>query len=358
MLHKLFNYLGAGLLAIGVSQCKCARKPVYDTTKLELQWEEEGQPLAVSGLDVAHSDGITCYVPSEEAVYFWNHDGKCGKFTIPLEGDLTWESIADLNPYIFYPRFAFAAGPKEKQVLYLGWTDDRRITICKYESGGWQQVSLTQAGGVVEGLTACTFETGNHLHGCLALNLRFKKRKNSFNRDDYKACFLSYNPATESLSSLLPLQPRQGGQNFTTATEVDKGKILLVEQQTKSRSKPSLSLLSISDTPSLAPQQVINETAYDRWESFSLRAEGELPISMPIFTTYEKNNIPKFYKLDKNDQVVSVGSLSIESVGNSLVLPFSNVVYVVTTVKEDGKKKIVSYKGKLASPAKKPDKKS
>ncbi|MEM7055315.1 MAG: hypothetical protein AAF392_00275, partial [Bacteroidota bacterium] len=304
-------------------------------------------------------EGIICHMPSEEAVYFWKQDGKCWRFTISPAGGLTSESIADLNIGSYEGRFIFAAGSKEKQVLYAGEVDNwRGISLRKYASGRWQPVPLALAKSKVyeffpdcsnaQKPTACTLEVGSQLCGCLMLQL-FVPRSFSYS---YAKVSLVFDPTTQNFRALQPMLSSKAGNKFVTAVRRASGTILVGERQHTS-SPASFSALSISnDSLAITSQQITNRVAADRWESFLLRAAGEFPTSEPILATHKKDTMPSFHKLDEHGQVISTGSLSIASVGNSLVLPFSNVVYVVTTIQEDRAKKLVTYRGELQLPTK------
>lgn len=357
MIRKLFSYLGAVLLATAAIQCKCVKEPIYDTTKLELQWEEEKNPLEIAGLDVEHAVGMICHVPSEEAVYFWEHGRKCWRFTVSPAGGLTSEPIADLSVGYHDKRLIFAAGSKEKQVLYAGAVNSfDSIVLQKYVSGSWRPVSLakSQVNEFFPGCydvcnpTACTFEADSQLCGCLILQLSTPRRSPY----PYAKAGLVFDPITQNFGTLQPMLSSEVGNRFVTAVRRASGTVLVGECQYTFYPASFFTLSVSNDSLALTPQQITNRVIADRWESFSLRATGEFPTSEPIFATHKKNATPSFYKLDEHGQMVSTGSLSIASVGNSLVLPFSNVVYVVTTIQEDGEKKLVTYRGKLQLPAK------
>lgn len=357
-MHKLFSYLGAVLLATAAIQCKCAVKPSYDTTKLELQWEKEENPLEIAGLDVEKAEGTTCHVPSEEAVYFLRDDGKFWRFTISPAGGLTSELMADLDTFALrhlyghVGKFIFAAGSKEKQVLYAGAIDGNHIMLWNYTSRSWQRVSLAKShvddffsDFSAAAPIACTLEADSQLRGCLILQLFDRSMRG------YAKGRLIFNPTTQNFDSLQPMPASGYGDRFVTAVRQASGTVLASKYQYSHSSPTSFYALSVSND-SLEPiREIKNTVTADRWETFSLRATGEFPTSEPIFAAHKKDVAPSFHKLTEDDQMVPTGSLSIESVGNSLVLPFSNVVYVVTTIQGDGEKKLVTYRGKLQLPA-------
>ena len=352
MLRQAIYYLGIGLLATAAGQCKCQEEPTYDTTQFELTWEEEAQALAVSDLALPVT-GLICHVPAsgkdEDAVYVLDERGKAWKFT--RGAGLVSEAISNLKPFRKDQAFAFAAGPAEKQDLYFGQIvpASPNIGLEKYTAGGWQSVSPWTGSSLSLGdPVACTFREGNQLWGCLMVNYC----EISPHSENKTAVFV-FDPETQAFSPL-SLLPPIGTDSLAIALELEEpGKIILAQ-----KGADTFPMLSVAhDTAAKVRDiKVSNSFSSSDWEGFSLSTGGEFPISVPIFTD-NPEGIRTFYKLDKQNHLVSTGDLPHADLsGDSLVLPFADEVYLVTTVKDDEGERIVYYRGRLqykALPAKK-----
>lgn len=353
MLRQAIYYLGIGLLATAAGQCKCQEEPTYDTTQFELTWEEEAQALAVSDLALP-ATGLICHVPAsskdEDAVYVLDERGKAWKFT--RGAGLVSEAISDPKSFSKNQAFAFAAGPAEKQDLYFGQIvpSSSSIGLEKYTAGGWQPASpwISKSSLSLGSPVACTFREGDQLWGCLTVDCC----EFSSSGDDKTAVFV-FDPETQGFSSP-SLLPPISTSTLATALELEEpGKIILAP-----KGADTFPMLSVAhDTATQVPIRVSSSFTSSDWEGFSLSTGGEFPISVPIFTD-NPGGIRTFYKLDKQNHLVSTGDLpQTDFSGGSLVLPFADEVYLVTTVKDDEGERIVYYRGRLqykALPAKKP----
>lgn len=361
MLRQAIYYLAIGLLATAAGQCKCREEPIYDTTQFELTWEKEAQALAASDLALP-ATGLICHVPAsskdEAAVYFLDTRGKAWKFT--RGAGLVSEAISDPKSFSLEYAFAFAAGPAEKQDLYFGNVSfglshtshlDCGINLKKYTAGGWQPVPCSTSWSIdnpIELFVACcAFREVDQLCGCLMVS----SVDTATSRP--QTTIFVFDPETQNFNSLPSLPPlfNTSKSPLATALELEEpGKIILA--QNGSDTFPMLSVAR--DTVAQVPIKVSNSFSSSDWEGCSLSAGGEFPILVPILTT-NKGGIRTFYKLDKQNHLVSTGDLpQADLSGGSLVLPFADEVYLVTKVKDDTGERIVYYRGRLQYAAKQP----
>lgn len=350
MLRRATCYTCVGLLAMAGNQCRCDTKPTYDTCNLELHWEETGTAPNLLGLDLKRDKGLTCYVPSEEAVYYWNQDSKFYKFTTSPEGTLKCELIASLPSPV--PggslKFLFAAGSKGNQFLYGGYithVGSRYIDLYKYKHNKWNYTHSNRApfpphhgGGLTmtiskSNVTCCTLETNSQLCGCLFV----QKDPTSTNTES-----LIFDPVNAHFNEI---HSEDLNYPVITAVEVAPESIMIGKQQ----GNVTFGIGKISKDSLTFMMQVNNNIEMDQVNSFLLQPENKILHPEPIIVSHNSSGEATFYNLDQKDRITRANNLPIASQGNSIVLPFSDVVYVITTVMGNSTKQMRCYRGILKS---------
>jgi hypothetical protein len=373
MLKKIFPYLGMCLVVLSTSQCmtKCQVNPVKNTTNLSLQWQEEGKPLELPGLDLTKDiQGKVCYIPSEDASYFIDLQGKAWKFTRTSEGKLEAQAISNIGT-TFQPGeiFAFAAGTKEQQNLFVGKINPvpgGSIQLWKYEGTTWQPISHT-SGTIKNSLFSntlnwctqvgsCSWEDNGQIYGCVTIALQIG--------GNFSTGILVFDPTSAKFKSLNPVLPSLGGQVPIVATSPQPNKILLglgygTTVGANLFSANLFSILSIADNKvTMIPKDIKNEESYNITEGFTLQLEDELPITEAIFYALQADNY-KFLRLDVKNRLVSAGDLANTTFDKkTLILPFSKEVYCITLIpKEEDQKQPGYYQAKLQLAPQQPAKK-
>jgi len=172
MLRKFFAY--GSIIGCLIALSQCCIKPVEDVTGQALRWE--GPEVWEQGIPHADfSQGITCYVPSEETVYFLSAKGACWQFMqTSEEGGLHLASIQDVPNVSDKPFFPFPAGSGAAQKLYVGSIDvvHNRVTIQQYNGNTWESAGsypLAEAANFAG--TACGLhnEAADGLNGLIIL---------------------------------------------------------------------------------------------------------------------------------------------------------------------------------------------
>lgn len=359
MLKKTFPYLGICLLALTTSQCftKCKLGPGQDTTNLILQWQEEGKPLDITDLDFTQdqaTQGKVCYVPSEDATYFINLKGHAWRFTRDTEGNLEAQKITKLpQSFKLGEIFAFAAGTKEQQSLFVGKITDKapgsQLKLWKQESANWQtilSITINNQGsnflsfGIRDWqgkVGSCTWEYNQEIRGCMLIPIEINS--------SFTTAVLVFDPNTNKFKSLTPIIPRQSGEYPIEVVSPAPNKLILGYGDPGQAH--AFSLLSIADDKlSIIPKELSNDEHYNVAGSFSLQLDGELLIKEPIFYALQGDTY-QFIRLDANNKLVSAGDPTITLDKKTLILPFANELYCITNKDIEGKNQTLYYQAKL-----------
>jgi hypothetical protein len=173
MLRKLLAYWNIVLLLVAFSQCsQCKPGPVEDITGCAFYWDK-AVALGSTLPKVDTKNDIVCHVPSEDAVYLLSPTGECHKFTQTPK--LMHERIASL-PGITGTEafFAFPAGSTQTQTLHVGVVNGQKITLHQYKESIWKQVgsynfnSIT-AWSSASRVTACAIHEASQCNGLIVL---------------------------------------------------------------------------------------------------------------------------------------------------------------------------------------------
>jgi len=359
MSRKLFSYLGITLLIISTSQCqsRCSVKPLHDTTNVALTWQKEGKKLEEFNWDTMKG-GKICYVPAEDAVYVIRFNNPSYRFTRTEAGELVCQSIApptDLE-HKNIPAFGFAAGSKQKQNLFVGKVTEKNgvILLWEYHNDQWQNIKNPLA-AYLEGAykeyeyttkqaySSCTFEANNQLFGCLTIPFGAKIGSNVKN----SVLFLTFDPTSKTFTPLAPLIPSLSSEQLKFAIGISPNQVLL-GQKNPGNGVDLFSVFSIAGKGITAlPKKFNHSIPHTEWEAFLLKVEDQFASPEPIF--YSRQHC-KFYKLNTKNELVETGTLPTKQVSTkSLILPFSNAVYYLTSLETAGSPATtVYYQGKLA----------
>ena len=348
MLHEILAYWGAALLLIAFSQCdRCQYLPVENIAQWELVWDQ-AKPFkhSLSGMDP--QKGITCHVPSEEAVYYLNPTGECWRFKQSSEGGLTYEKIASFSGITDQQTFfAFSAGSTQEQTLHVGMLGQQHVTLTQYKAGAWKPVGSALNLKALRGAACSIHEEKDQLNGLIALKPKVTSQP---------PIILVYNAATQTL---VPSDKWKSQSKVTpsTATEIAPGIVLLGSQQFEDTvcylSQGGTSQGKLFDVPD----------KLERLSLFVLKARELMKKAILVLYTkkYEKTDL-KFYtlevgaekrsmkpshdwskKLEKDDKEKEIDH------STSVVIPFSDTVYVVAQDKDD---RLVYYRGSIQAPSK------
>jgi hypothetical protein len=175
MIRKLLAYWNVALLLVALSQCnQCRPGSVEDMTDWALCWDEAvalGSSLPPIGVE----NGIVCHVPSEDAVYILAPTGECHKFT--QTSRLVHERIASFSGITGQESFfAFPAGSLQAQTLHVGVVNKQKITLHQYKEGIWQPVGSYDFDSTTawpswcsSRVTACSIPEANQCNGLIVL---------------------------------------------------------------------------------------------------------------------------------------------------------------------------------------------
>jgi hypothetical protein len=348
---------------------KCQVNPIKDTTNLILKWQEEAKPLELPELDLTKDvQGKVCYVPSEDATYFINIEGKAWKFTRTSEGKLEAQAIGNLGT-TFLPgeAFAFAAGSKEQQNLFVGKINPApggAIQLWKCEGTTWQPISHN-SGTIKNSLFSsainwrtqvgsCSWEDNGQIYGCVAIALQTGANSNTG--------ILIFDPTSAKFKPLTPVLPSLPGQLPIVATSLQPNKILLGYESNMGvniMGANIFSILSITDNKvTIIPKEIKNEGSYNIAEGYTLELEDEFPVKEAIFYALQAGNY-RFLRLDDKNRLVSAGDLSNTTLDRkTLILPFAKDLYCITLIqKEEDQKQPGYYQAKLQLDSQPPAKK-
>jgi len=355
MLRKLLACWNFALLLIAFSQCdRCTTNPVEDITKWELVWDKAAaMGTALPSLDVERV--IVCHVPSEEAVYVLEFTGRCCKFTQSSEGGLTCEYIANFpgitNQESF---FAFPAGSIQEQSLYVGIVNGQTITLYRYKEKAWNLVksyhrSSLSGQQMQSRSAACSIHEEGRLKGLILLETTSWPLR--------EICY--YDAAQETLTISSTWQYAEYNVP-DTVIEIAPSTVLL-----NTRYGANLSILYWSERSNACERvsgQIYSHS--ERSNLFLLHVKKLMP-QVVLANFVEKNGKTELqfstmtythpHTMQPSNNLPEEGDEESENVDNrinhsqSLVLPFSEMVYVVT---KDKYGQPVYYKGSFQEPAK------
>ena len=375
MLRKIFPLGSILLLLLIFSQCDRCINSVEDISRWELIWDK-AEPFDGALPGVNFEKGIMCPVPSEEAVYFLNPTGECWKFTERSAGGVTYEQLANF-PGITGQQafFAFPAGDVQEQHLHVGMLDHEHVTMLRYKDGAWEAAgdySLDIAGlknSRAEG-TACAIREEDRLNGWIVL------------QPNTDPVVLIYDVAQQTLE---PSTAWNYKSKVTpnVAIEIAPNAILLGRQ--RSQQRKVVAYLGKDDTAS-KDIEFRASVKPERLSLFVLEARGLMRRAMLVLhTKRDKKTEIEFYTFevgkethdiqfarplpevleeakeeDENEPAPEVTATDQDvdkriDHSESLVIPFSDTVYIVTKDK-DGR--LVYYKGDLRDSKKHVEKKA
>ena len=359
-MRKLRNYLGISLLLFSTSQChsRCGVKPVYDTTKLKLAWQEaKTWESSEATFDLRQaSEGQTCYVPTEDAVYYIDLDGNAWKFTRNSQpGSLLCQAINNIpTDFRVGKGFSFLAGSKDNPTLFVGKLTSLpsdNILLWKYENENWQEIadpypSFSTWYTLNQACASCTLETNDQLYGCLSIGLN----ESGTMPPTGKICFLAFEPNMGQFTILKPLIPRLISQNIDIAISPAPNKLILGQQEPGQHHTFDMFDLQLSDTAVTAlPKKITNEVSAQQWKTALLKFEGAISVMDPLFYNLEADAY-KFYRLDAKNHLVSAGDLPNNQAlrKETLILPFADEIFCITKESDEADAPFIYYQGKLA----------
>ena len=372
------------LLSLAFAQCKCHTQPTYDTTRAELTWSNQAQTLATTDFTLP-AEGLTCFVPNnalgQDAVYFLSTCGKAWQFTQEQDGTLSVKTLPRLQSFDKAAAFVFTAGTSGGIDLYFGQIShlasyayqlnryrDVQVDLKKYDGTQWHKLPpqslmvATPPGQFLMPIapssqpntfpcTGCTFRKGSELWGCCMLPVTYTSTSGGTVPSHASGCFV-FDPMAQTFIPCMPtlLLDKSNTQRLVTGLELEEpGKLVFLEDN-MADSTPVLAITN--DLPQELPLKIHNPfPAHQDWTSFSVCIDQDLSVIMPIFTSTSGNQ-RHFYQIDKTRRLEPVKSTALDLPANSLVLPFANCVYVLTTAADNQAGDIVYYKGEYKVRAK------
>ena len=351
------------MLLIFFSQCdQCKAKPVEDMTQWELGWDQ----VAVlndfpSSIDVQR--GLICHVPSEDAVYLLDPSAQNWKFTQISTGGLSCEPIADLSDIGTHDLFfAFPAGSVHKQTLHLGIFDGQKVVLKQYQENNWESVAdynlsslgLLPANVHQRSAACCLTRTEDSCNGLIVL-----KPNNAWSNIE-QTLVLHYDADKQTLEKSSTWQYAKRGLP-QTAIEIASGVILV-----KNKATVTPTVFCWTNKKSQCeelPGQTVG--SLQRSDLFLLHAGGFMSQAVWACFVYEAGKSElQFYTVNHEKPYLVQRSSDLPEVleaddqggtdhsidhSKSLVIPFSDAVYVVT---KDRAGQPIYYKGSLQDPAK------
>lgn len=361
MLREILARWNLLLLLVAFGQCnQCRTSPVEDITQWKLAWDKAAA-LSSFPASIDVEKGIFCHVPSEDEVYFLNPDGESWRFTQTSAGDLTSEPIGKflgMGASSQESFFAFPAGSIQSQVLYVGIVNNQNVTLQKYERGVWEEVwsgALEVLKNKAQAECSACFMTSYEeaqLHGLIVLKpkeveqpsvvLCYDAKKNTLkpsNTWHYKGDNAP-NTAIEIAPGALLVSENANTSPIVFYWTEKSGQCVAVPGQTFSASeRTSLVLLHARKLMSQAVFACFfKESGKTKLQFYTVTHAD------PPYTMQRSSDLPE--ELKEGDEKGVDNSIDHSK---SLVLPFSEAVYVVTKDKDD---QPIYYKGSIRGPTK------
>ncbi len=363
MLQKKLACWSTLLVSLFLSCCdRIVYKPVEHISHWTLTWEE-ARPCDNSLRRIDLKDSVICNVPSEQAVYCLSPNGDCWKFIQdPREGLTCSRSTSFPGVSGQQTFFAFPAGSVQEQTLHVGILDAQQVKLIQYKGDNWETVGdytldVEALKGPTKGAAGFVCGEENQLNGLIALKPQAASQPSLIT--------LVYDAATKSIEVSNKWNSKGSKWGIPkTVVEVAPSILFLVHYDTQ---YVITRMTKSSDREAESYEQKQSEQS----RLFVLQ---ERECMKKIFNVlYVKRNGKtdlKFYTLGLREEDGNWGRAAVSDLpegkenttgetadekannevdhSESLVLPFSDVVYVLT---QDKNGKSVYYKGRIQSPS-------
>ncbi|XWN35423.1 MAG: hypothetical protein ROO73_01365 [Roseivirga sp.] len=368
MLRKIFAYVS--IVGCLIAFAQCMKDSYKDVVGWKLRWEGP-QPFdnPIPHLDVAKC--ITCSMHAEQAVYFLESNGKCWKFTQASEGGLEHVSIANVPNASGKPLFAFPAGPADAPMLHVGIVDQDqkqvKIQQCNgtaWEPAGSYQFDSEEATKLKGAACAIRNEEGD-LNGLIVL---------AHDSDPKKSVVLLYSADKKKLKAT----DRWGYPSNvppSAAVQIAPTKVLVARKDSSANrsivrieiEENGFFVLHEGDNPERLSLFLLQPELYFKKAVWALCVKKGDETALTFYTlegaNFEKKveDLPEETEEEKKEEddkgdndnksveASKAAKEEKEKINHekSLILPFSDAVYVVAKTNKEG---FVYWKGSLQAP--------